>query len=288
MVKMPQAYGYGSFLFADTVEIRGQAHVDKHLTVKYYVESDSEALARRAAQHFAEMISEAVEDHGRARIAISGGKTPEAVFRLLAASSTTSLPLDKLDIYWVDERLVPPDHNDSNYRMVREAWLSHVPLQPSQIHRIQGELEPQTAADRYEEELRRSFKVAGNELPRFDLVALGMGADGHTASLFPYSEALQKRDRLAVACTMPQKDTWRVTLTWPVIDHARSVFFLVSGTEKAEILKEVLTGPHDPERLPSQLIWPTSGILTFILDKAAASLLPAIGGDGCGVLERER
>jgi 6-phosphogluconolactonase len=116
-----------------------------------------------------------------------------------------------------------------------------------------------------------------------------MGPDGHTASLFPNTEAIQELGRLAVANHVPQqKDSWRITLTWPVINHASSVFFLIAGTDKAAVLNEVLAGPHDPERLPSQLIWPASGILTLILDKAAAALLPATDGEGCGFLERDR
>jgi 6-phosphogluconolactonase len=161
-------------------------------------------------------------------------------------------------------------------------------MRPEHVHRIEGELEPEVAAARYESELRNSFRLEGAETPRFDLVALGMGDDGHTASLFPHTEAIHEMGRLAVANHVPQKDTWRITLTWPVINHANSVFFLIGGADKAEVLKEVLIGPRDPERLPSQLIWPASGILTLILDKAAAALLPPTDGDGCGVLERER
>jgi 6-phosphogluconolactonase len=198
------------------------------------------------------------------------------------------MPWEKLDLFWVDERCVPPDNSESNYRMTREALLDHVPLRPGQIHRIEGELEPEAAAARYESELRNSFRLEGAESPRFDLVALGLGDDGHTASLFPHTEAIHEMSRLATANRVPQRDTWRITLTWPVINQARSVFFLVAGAEKAAILREVLTGPRDPERLPSQLIWPSSGILTFILDKAAAALLPATDEEGCGVLERER
>ncbi len=265
--------------------------MSRQLKIKYYVEPDPAALARRAAQYFVEMASEAADAYGRARIAISGGTTPKAVFELLADPSQpwrTRMPWDKLDLYWVDERSVPPNHVDSNYRMTREALLSHVPLRPGQIHRIKGELDPQAAASRYETELRSSFHLEGAESPRFDLVALGMGKDGHTASLFPHTEAIHEINRLAVAYHVPQLDAWRVTLTWPVINHARSVFFLVSGEDKASILPEVLIGPCDSERLPSQLIWPSSGILTFILDKAAAALLPATDAEGCGVLVRER
>jgi len=261
------------------------------LQIKYYVEPDAAALAWRTAQYFVEMAGEAVEAQGRARIAISGGSTPKAAFELLADPNQPwrwRMPWEKLDLYWVDERCVPPDNSESNYRMTREALLDRAPLRPGQIHRIEGELEPEVAAARYESELRNSFRLEGAESPRFDLVALGMGDDGHTASLFPYTEAIHEMSRLVTANRVPQRDTWRITLTWPVINHARSVFFLVAGAEKAAILREVLAGPFDPERLPSQLIWPSSVILTFILDKAAAALLPATDAEGCGVLERER
>jgi 6-phosphogluconolactonase len=263
----------------------------RKLRIKYYVEPDATALARRAAQYFVEMAGEVVADRGRARIALSGGSTPRAAFQLLADPCQpwrSRMPWERLDLYWVDERAVPPDHAESNYRMTREALLDHVPLKPCQIHRMEGELEPEIAAARYESELRSSFRLEGAEIPRFDLVALGMGDDGHTASLFPHTQAIHEMSRLVTANHVPQKDTWRITLTWPVIDRASSVFFLIAGADKALIIKEVLTGPRDPERLPSQLIWPVSGILTLILDKAAAVLLPATDGEGCGVLERER
>jgi 6-phosphogluconolactonase len=264
----------------------------RHLQIKYYVEPDPAALARRAAQYFLEMVSEAVAGRGRACVAISGGSTPKSTFQLLADPNQpwrNHMPWDSLDLYWVDERCVPPDDNDSNYRMTREAMLDHVPLKPEQIHRIEGELDPEASAARYESELRNSFRLESAESPRFDLVALGMGPDGHTASLFPHTEAIHELSRLSVANHVPQqKDSWRITLTWPVINHASSVFFLIAGADKASVLNEVLTGPRDPERLPSQLIWPSSGILTLILDKAAAALLPPTDGGGCGFLERDR
>ena len=263
----------------------------KKLSIKYYVEPDAAALARRTAQYFVEMVGEAVAGNGRARIAISGGSTPKAAFSLLADPGQpwrSRMPWDKLELYWVDERCVPPDHPDSNYRMTREALLNHVPLRPEQIHRMEGELEPEMAAARYESMLRDSFRLEGAETPRFDLINLGMGPDGHTASLFPHTAALHEMTRLVTANFVPQMNTWRITLTWPVINQARSAFFLIGGTDKASVVHEVFMGPHDPERLPSQLIWPSSGILTLILDKAAAALLPATDGEGCGVLERER
>jgi 6-phosphogluconolactonase len=194
---------------------------------------------------------------------------------------------DRLELYWVDERCVPPDDQLSNYRMTREALLDRTPLRPEQIHRMEGELEPEVAAARYESELRNSFRLEGAETPRFDLVALGMGPDGHTASLFPHTEALHEMSRLVTANHVPQMNSWRITLTWPVINRASSVFFLISGVDKAQILKEVLTDRRDVERLPSQLIRPASGILTLILDKSAAAELPATDEEGCGFLERD-
>ena len=263
----------------------------RRLTIKYYVEPDPAALARRAACHLVEMASEAAEANGRARIAVSGGSTPKAAFQLLADPEQPfrkRMPWEDLELFWVDERTVPPDHPDSNYHMTREALLDHVPLHPQQVHRMEGELDPEVAAARYESELRNTFRLEGAETPRFDLISLGMGDDGHTASLFPHTAAIHEMGRLVTANHVPQKNTWRITLTWPVINQARSVFFLIGGADKAERVHEVFMGPRDPERLPSQLIWPSSGILTLFLDKASAALLPATNGEGCGVLERER
>ena len=262
------------------------------LRIEYEVVADAAALAAEAAERFTSAAETAVAQRGRARIAISGGSTPKAAFALLADPSHPWLkrvPWDKLDLFWVDERCVPPDHADSNYRMTREAMLDKVPLKPEQVPRMEGELEPVVAAARYESLLRNVFRLEGAESPRFDLVALGMGPDGHTASLFPGTEAIHEMGRLVTANHVPQqKDSWRITLTWPVINHASLVYFEIGGAGKAKILNEVLTGPRDPERLPSQLIWPSSGILPMVLDQAAAALLPATDGQGRGVLERER
>lgn len=262
------------------------------LRIEYKVVADAAALAAVAAERFTSAAETAAAERGRARIAISGGSTPKAAFGLLADPNQpwrARVPWDKLDLFWVDERCVPPDHADSNYRMTREAMLDEVPLKPEHVHRMEGELEPVVAASRYESMLRNVFRLEGAEEPRFDLVALGMGPDGHTASLFPHTEAIHEMGRLVTANHVPQqKDSWRLTLTWPVINQASSVFFEIGGADKAQVLHEVLTGPRDPERLPSQLIWPSSGILSMVLDQAAAALLPATDGEGCGVLERER
>jgi 6-phosphogluconolactonase len=264
--------------------------VARNLKVVYRVEPDAAALARRAAQHFVEQAEQAVAARGCARIAISGGSTPKAAFALLADPTQPwreRMPWDKLELFWVDERCVPPDHPDSNYRMTREALLDHVPLKPEQIHRMEGELEPEEAAVRYEAELRNSFNMEGTELPRFDVVQLGMGPDGHTASLFPHTVALHETSRLVTANHVETvKDSWRITLTRPVINRGHEVFFLIDGADKALIINEVFEGERDPERLPSQMINPAGGILTLLLDRAAASLLPETDGEGCGVLER--
>lgn len=259
------------------------------LTINYIVVEDAATLATRAAQHFVELAEEAVAARSRARIAVSGGSTPKATFQLLgdpAQPWRARMPWDRLELFWVDERCVPPDHPDSNYRMTREALLDHAPLKPEKIHRMEGELDPEEGAARYESSLRNAFRLEGAETPVFDLVQLGMGPDGHTASLFPHTAALHEIGRLSVANHVQNKDAWRITLTWPVINQARSVFFLIGGADKAAILREVFLGPRDVDRLPSQLIRPSSGILTLILDKAAAALFPATDADGRGNIER--
>jgi len=263
----------------------------QNLKIVYCVEPDKSALAERAAEFVVEKTQQAVAARGRARIAISGGSTPRATFEVLAEGGGAlgkRMPWDKLDLFWVDERCVPPDHPDSNYRMTRKALLDYVPLKPDQIHRIEGELEPDEAAARYEAELRQCFRLGTTEAPQFDLIQLGMGPDGHTASLFPHTDALREIVKLVTANYVEEKDMWRVTLTWPVINQASQVFFLLSGAEKALILNEVFEGQHDPERLPSQLIRPAGGILTLLLDRAAAAQLPEPDAEGCGTLERNQ
>jgi len=261
----------------------------QNLKIVYFVEPNEAALARRAAEFFVVAAEKAVVARGVARIAISGGSTPKAAFSALAEQGEEwreRMPWEKLDLWWVDERCVPPDDAESNFRMTREALLDHVPLKPEQIHRMEGELEPDDAAAKYEAELRTSFGLTGPDVPRFDLLQLGLGPDGHTASLFPHTEALHVTDRLVAANYVEAQDMWRVTLTRPTINAARQVFFLIEGAEKAMILNEVLEGPRDPERLPSQFIVPVDGILTLLLDQSAATLLPATDANGCGVIER--
>jgi 6-phosphogluconolactonase len=207
------------------------------------------------------------------------------MFSLLADRSAAyfaQVPWAKLHLFWVDERSVPPTDAESNYRMTKEAMLSKVPLPATQIYRMEGEFDPQIAASRYEQEIRREFQLEGAELPVFDLILLGMGDDGHTASLFPHTAALHQVERIVVANHVPQKETWRITLTLPVINRGRQVAFLIEGAGKAEILRDVLLGEYDAEAKPSQLIRPESGELTLLLDAAAAGKLPHAGG---GTLE---
>jgi 6-phosphogluconolactonase len=259
--------------------------------VEYRVYDGADALSRAAAEHFLEATQAAVAAHGIARIAISGGNTPKRTFELIANPADkflTAMPWSKIELYWVDERTVPPTDKDSNYRMTREALLDKVPLKPEQIFRIEGELEPEQAAARYESTIRNHLRLEGAQGPVFDVLALGMGDDGHTASLFPHTEALNEMIRIAVANHVLQKDTWRVTLTWPVINQARDVFFLIAGKDKAKPVHDVLLGKYDPETLPSQLIRPSNGRLLMLLDKDAAALLPPPDVNGIGRLEIER
>jgi 6-phosphogluconolactonase len=184
------------------------------------------------------------------------------------------VPWDKLQLFWVDERCVAPDNPESNYGVCRELLLTKVPIPEKNVFRMEGERDPEEAASRYESTLRNVMKLEGAESPAFDLVVLGMGPDGHTASLFPNTDALNEMGRLVVANHVSQKDTWRITLTWPVINQAAEVAFEVEGPGKTEVVAEVLTGPRDPDRLPSQLIRPANGKLLFLLDKDAAAKLP--------------
>jgi 6-phosphogluconolactonase len=259
------------------------------VSVTYRVLPTPEATARAAAQLFTDAAVKAAAARGIARIAISGGTTPKAMFALLASPAEPFLkqvPWDKLELYWVDERCVPPGDAESNYRMTKEALLSKVPLAAERVHRMEGELEPEVAAARYEAVIRNTFRLEGAETPTFDLVQLGMGDDGHTASLFPHTDALNEMSHIVVPNHVPQKDTWRITLTWPVINQGREVAFLIEGAAKTQVLHDVFLGAYQPETYPSQLIRPASGQLTLLLDAAAASKLPApANSDSTGTLE---
>lgn len=248
------------------------------IAVTYQVWPTANDLAFASAKLFATKVEEAAKRRGAARVAISGGSTPQAAFRILADPArpfANTIPWDQLQLYWVDERCVPPEDPESNYGVCKKLLLDHVSIPASNVHRIEGELDPQEAASRYESKLRNSMKLEGAESPRFDLLLLGMGDDGHTASLFPHTDGLHELGRLVIANHVPQKDTWRISLTWMVINQAAEVAFNIAGPAKTDVVAEVFTGPRDVERLPSQLIRPTNGRLLLQLDEVAAAKLPS-------------
>lgn len=235
--------------------------------------ADKTELTRAAADYVLECYRNAVTEHGDFALALSGGSTPRGLFQLLTTPAYSGqIDWQKVEVFWGDERTVPPDHADSNYRMAKETLLDHVPLPADNIHRVLAELPPVQAAQAYEDTLRQFFESHSGQ-PRFDLVLLGMGDDGHTASLFPHTAALDETEPWVVANHVPQLDTWRITLTYPVINHAAHIVFLVSGTGKAAPLKAVLEGPRQPHDLPSQGIQPTEGELVWLVDQDAAAQL---------------
>jgi 6-phosphogluconolactonase len=237
---------------------------------------DTDSLSRMAAREVNLIARNAIRDNGRFTVALSGGSTPRALYELLATEPFRSeLPWAQTHIFWGDERDVPPDHPDSNQRMASEALLSLVPIPPDNIHHIQvGSLSAVDAAARYAAEIRSFFNLSETELPQFDLVLLGLGDDGHTASLFPHTAALKAvGTALFIANTVPQLNTTRLTLTADVINNALHVVFLVSGAKKADILNDVMRGPYVPDDHPAQRIHPAAGSLTIIADHAAAARL---------------
>jgi 6-phosphogluconolactonase len=238
---------------------------------------DLQAVARRAAELFVER-ARAARTRGRFTVALSGGSTPRSLHTLLAGpDSRNQVDWTQVQFYWGDERYVPPDDPESNYRMARETLLDKLPeVRPQQIHRIPTELpDPGQVADLYEQELHREFALAAGALPRFDLIYLGLGPDAHTASLFPHTEALHVRERLVVANYVPKLASTRITMTAPVLNAAATVAFLVAGSDKAAALAAVLEGPRDPETYPAQLVQPAHGTLYWLVDRAAAAGLKA-------------
>ncbi len=239
------------------------------------VVADPAALAAAAAAEVGAAARAAVGARGRFTVALAGGSTPLGLYRVLATrDGAADLPWPAVHFFWGDERHVPPDHPDSNYGAARAALLDRVPVPAENIHRIPAELaDAEAAACAYEEELRRSFSPPEGQPPRFDLVLLGLGADGHTASLFPGSAALGERERWVVAPRIEKLAARRITLTLPVLNAAARVLFLVSGQDKAGALREVLAGPRRPRKLPAQAVEPHDGEVNWIVDREAASEL---------------
>ena len=249
------------------------------LNVEIQVRADLDELSRAAASEVLRQAQRAVQAKGLFSLALSGGSTPKSLYSLLADDSSfrAEFPWDKTHFFWGDERHVPPEHPESNYRMAREAMLSKVPIPSENIHRINaGNPDAQRAAEEYEETLRAFFHLGAGEFPQFDLVLLGMGADGHTASLFPATAALGEQKHLVVANWVGKFHVHRITMTLPVINRAAMVLFLVSGEEKAETLRRVLADRRGTPPFPSQLIRPIHGRLLWLVDQGAGGFLEGI------------
>ena len=238
--------------------------------MRVLVHENQEELAEAIARDFARRAEEAIGASGRFAVALAGGSTPQATYERLARDYADRLDWGRVHVFFGDERTVPPDHEDSNYRMARETLLSRVAV--GSVHRMRGELPPAEAAESYEEELREFFGES-DEPPSLDLILLGIGEDGHTASLFPETSALDVTDRWVVANPVLKLETTRLTLTIPVLNAARAVNFLVAGEGKAGALKEILEGDADPRAYPAKFVRPESGDLVWMLDRAAARLL---------------
>jgi len=247
------------------------------MTDKVDVYPDSVALARKVAALFVELADSAMATSGRFSVALAGGSTPKAAYSLLASDEfAPRVDWSLVHVFWGDERCVPPEHADSNYRMARETLLDYVPIEVGNIHRIRGEDDPAHAAHDYEM-LLQSFFDGRCMMPqlcsRFDLIMLGMGDDGHTASLFPGTAAIHEDNHWVVAHHVEKLDAWRVTLTPVALNAASNIIFTVAGANKAEPLKQVLNGPDQPDVFPSQIIRPFDGNVHWLVDQAAAALL---------------
>lgn len=236
---------------------------------------DADELNRRVAERFVVLADAAGARTGRFTVALAGGSTPRALYALLATPGFASrIPWLRVQLFWGDERCVPPDHAESNYRMARESLLSKIAIPEKNIHRIAGEKEPKVAAAEYEHELIRFFHLAAGGLPRFDLILLGVGEDGHTASLFPGGAALDDTEPLVASVYVERLKAQRITLTLPALNAGAQVFFLVAGQSKAAIVKELLEADSASAKLPAQRVRPVRGALTWFIARDAAAALP--------------
>lgn len=239
--------------------------------------TDVNSLYERAATIFVEEAVEAIAARGRFMIALSGGSTPHGVYRLLASADWRDrLKWEKVHVFWGDERFVPHTSPESNYGMAWSTLLSQVAIPLTGIHAVPTDLPTaEDAAIGYEKTIREVFCLPAQEIPQLDLVLLGLGADGHTASLFPHSDTLRHEARWVVADYIETAKTFRITMTPLLLNRARAVLLLAAGNEKAEAVREVLLGEYNPDRLPAQLISPLRGSLRWLLDRAAAGRLPS-------------
>jgi len=234
------------------------------------IASDITALSRMGADEFVRRAKESIAEHGIFTVALSGGSTPQGAHALLAEYK--DLPWNKIHIFFGDDRHVPPDDKDSNYRAAKESLLSKINIRAENIHRIYTELDAQTAAQQYEDELKKFFQLPAGQWLRFDLIMLGMGPDGHTGSLFPGTAALNENSRWVVANWVEKLNTWRITFTFPLINHAAEILYLVAGDEKTDVLKDVLENPNR-NLYPSQRVQPIDGKMIWVIEHGAAKLL---------------
>jgi 6-phosphogluconolactonase len=245
----------------------------EHVTSPGLVVLEPEALYRRAAELFAQTAIESVDSRGVFTVALSGGSTPKPLYSLLSTEFSNALPLTNTQVFFADERCVPPDHPDSNFGSIDELLLAKSGISRLNVHRMKGEIDPLAAADEYENELREAFALRPGDFPQFDLILLGLGEDCHTASLFPDSEALDETARLVTAPYVTRLKTHRITLTPPVLKNARRVIFLVVGKAKAEAVQRAIGGEYQPKLCPAQVLRRAAGEVMWILDPDAAAKL---------------
>jgi len=238
-----------------------------------YVAPHPAAMARKGAQVFLEQARKRVNASGMFSVALAGGKTPKSFFDLLAGEFQELIPWSRIHFFWGDERLVPPNHPDNNFFIAHQTLFCNLDITNKQIHPIRTDRDPENCAQDYERHLRKFFELQDQQWPVLDLVLLGMGSDGHTASLFPGSNVLNEKGRLVAASWIPKLGSYRITLTPSVINRARQVVFMVSGREKATTLRKVLQGSFQPKIYPAQIVRPIRGKLSWLLDEAAGSQL---------------
>ncbi|HEU18539.1 MAG TPA: 6-phosphogluconolactonase [Deltaproteobacteria bacterium] len=246
-------------------------HID---TARMIIENNRHSLSNVAVDIFEGCVNESVEKTGKFIVAISGGSTPRDMYRMLAEEPYHSrVPWERIHFFWVDERCVSVDDPVSNYGTALKDLLDHVPIPRYQVHPMRGDLPPDEGREEYEGELRSFFNIAHDEVPVFDLVILGIGTDGHTASLFPGHDSLHATERLVCAVKGGNPDLNRLTLTIPVLNNARHVLFIVAGGEKASVVSKVFSGDGDGGDVPAGMVKPREGELIWLLDHDAASLV---------------
>ncbi len=238
---------------------------------------DPQILARAAAEQFVQLAEQAIQAHGIFSAALSGGSTPHLLYRLLGSEPFSErVDWSRTHFFWGDERCVPPDHPDSNYLRAQQVLLAHIPIPEENVHRILAELSPKKAAEDYEETLLRFFTSLTDDQDReeasFDLALLGMGDDGHTASLFPGTAVIHEETRWVEALYVDKLAAWRVTLTPAILNRARHILFLAAGAGKSYTLQRVIYGSYQPDRYPAQIIRADKGDLLWMVDEAAAAL----------------